>query len=165
MGNESLCKEYSQIRLYEPYFAVFSFEPAASAQEDDVPLTKRMAKIATPAKKPKIKEASTSKSKPDKQKDKKRKQERAEERPVKRRKPEPRGKSESQGKDEGKDVKWTTLMHSGVLFPPEYVAHGVKMTYEAKPVDLTSEQEEVGSHLCLTPLSQLHNSKHGYDTT
>ena len=119
----------------------------APVQEDDVPLTKRMAKVATPAKKPKLKEASSSKpkasAKPDKQKEQKRKQDRAEERPTKRRKSEPRGKSEARGKDEGKDAKWNTLRHSGVLFPPEYVAHCVKMTYDSKPVNLTPEQEEV----------------------
>lgn len=112
-----------------------------------MPLTKRIAKVAPPAKKPEPIEASASKSKassaPDQQKKKKRKQVDAEEKTAKRRKSEPRSKSESRGKDEGKDVKWTTLMHSGVLFPPEYVAHGIKMTYDGKPVDLTSDQEEV----------------------
>ena len=112
-----------------------------------MPLTKRIAKVATPANQPKFKEATGSKIKassaPDQQKKKKRKQVDAEEKTAKRRKSEPRSKSESRGKDEGKDVKWTTLMHSGVLFPPEYVAHGIKMTYDGKPVDLTSDQEEV----------------------
>eukprot|EP01116_Phalansterium_solitarium_P017919 TRINITY_DN4560_c0_g2_i1.p1 TRINITY_DN4560_c0_g2~~TRINITY_DN4560_c0_g2_i1.p1 ORF type:complete len:884 (-),score=373.03 TRINITY_DN4560_c0_g2_i1:328-2979(-) len=41
---------------------------------------------------------------------------------------------------EGK--KWLTLEHNGILFPPEYKAHGVKMLYDGKPVDLTPEQEE-----------------------
>lgn len=26
-------------------------------------------------------------------------------------------------------IRWTTLEHSGVLFPPEYQPHGVKMLY------------------------------------
>ncbi len=124
------------------------FQAVGGVQEDDVPLTKRIAKIATPVKKPKLSEAGSTKAKaaakPGEQKKKKKKrQEEAEQRPVKRRKSEPRAKSESRGKDEGKDVKWKTLMHSGVLFPPEYVAHGVKMTYDGKAVDLTPEQEEV----------------------
>ena len=42
------------------------------------------------------------------------------------------------------DVKWDTLVHSGVLFPPEYTPHGVKLLYAGQPVDLTPEQEEVG---------------------
>ncbi|KAL5576598.1 hypothetical protein UlMin_018297 [Ulmus minor] len=40
--------------------------------------------------------------------------------------------------------KWTTLVHNGVIFPPAYKPHGVKMLYNGKPVDLTPEQEEVG---------------------
>ena len=44
---------------------------------------------------------------------------------------------------EDKTVKWDTLEHSGVLFPPEYTPHGVKMLYDGKPVDLTPQQEEV----------------------
>lgn len=39
--------------------------------------------------------------------------------------------------------KWTTLVHNGVIFPPPYKPHGVKMLYKGRPVDLTPEQEEV----------------------
>lgn len=45
---------------------------------------------------------------------------------------------------EGK--KWRTLEHNGVLFPPEYKAHGVKMLYNGEPVDLTDEQEELATY-------------------
>lgn len=41
--------------------------------------------------------------------------------------------------------KWDTLRHAGVMFPPEYTPHGVKMLYEGRPVDLTPEQEEVAT--------------------
>ncbi|KAG5409224.1 hypothetical protein IGI04_005543 [Brassica rapa subsp. trilocularis] len=41
--------------------------------------------------------------------------------------------------------KWTTLVHNGVLFPPPYKCHGVKILYQGKPVDLTPEQEEVAT--------------------
>ncbi|KAL5573892.1 hypothetical protein UlMin_023489 [Ulmus minor] len=41
--------------------------------------------------------------------------------------------------------KWTTLVHNGVIFPPAYKPHGVKMLYNGKPVDLTPEQEEVAT--------------------
>ncbi|KAE9620210.1 hypothetical protein Lal_00019051 [Lupinus albus] len=41
--------------------------------------------------------------------------------------------------------KWTTLVHNGVIFPPLYQPHGVKMLYKGKPVDLTPEQEEVAT--------------------
>ncbi|KAK8633504.1 hypothetical protein V6N13_014349 [Hibiscus sabdariffa] len=41
--------------------------------------------------------------------------------------------------------KWSTLVHNGVIFPPPYKPHGIKMLYEARPVDLTPEQEEVAT--------------------
>lgn len=40
-------------------------------------------------------------------------------------------------------TKWKTLEHNGVIFPPPYKRHGVKILYQGKPVDLTPEQEEV----------------------
>ncbi|KAJ8429345.1 hypothetical protein Cgig2_008792 [Carnegiea gigantea] len=45
----------------------------------------------------------------------------------------------------GDGQKWTTLAHNGVIFPPPYMPHGVKMLYDGKPVDLTPEQEEVAT--------------------
>lgn len=39
--------------------------------------------------------------------------------------------------------KWTTLVHNGVIFPPSYKPHGIKILYKGKPVELTTEQEEV----------------------
>lgn len=50
----------------------------------------------------------------------------------------------------GDGQKWTTLVHNGVIFPPPYKPHGVKMLYKGKPVDLTSEQEEVLLSLSLS---------------
>ncbi|KAL6077821.1 DNA topoisomerase I [Balamuthia mandrillaris] len=44
-----------------------------------------------------------------------------------------------------KGVKWRTLEHNGVLFPPPYQPHGVKMMYDGEEVDLTPEQEEVAT--------------------
>lgn len=45
--------------------------------------------------------------------------------------------------------KWTSLVHNGVIFPPPYQTHRVKMLYKGKPVDLTPEQEEVPLlHMC-----------------
>ncbi|GMJ15977.1 MGOUN 1, TOPOISOMERASE 1, DNA topoisomerase I alpha, FASCIATA5 [Hibiscus trionum] len=41
--------------------------------------------------------------------------------------------------------KWSTLVHNGVIFPPSYKPHGVKMLYDGRPVDLTPEQEEVAT--------------------
>ncbi|MQL82354.1 hypothetical protein Taro_014828, partial [Colocasia esculenta] len=45
----------------------------------------------------------------------------------------------------GEGQKWTTLEHNGVIFPPPYKSHGVKMLYNGKPVNLTPEQEEVAT--------------------
>ncbi|KAF8410808.1 hypothetical protein HHK36_003345 [Tetracentron sinense] len=45
----------------------------------------------------------------------------------------------------GEGQKWTTLVHSGVIFPLPYKPHGVKMLYNGKPVELTPEQEEVAT--------------------
>ncbi|GAA5926054.1 hypothetical protein JCM10213_007356 [Rhodosporidiobolus nylandii] len=41
--------------------------------------------------------------------------------------------------------KWQTLEHNGVMFPPEYEPHGVKMKYDGKPVSLPPEAEEVAT--------------------
>ena len=42
-------------------------------------------------------------------------------------------------------IKWTTLEHAGVVFPPPYepLPQDVKMRYEGKPVSLKPEAEEV----------------------
>ncbi|CAN6548121.1 unnamed protein product [Malus baccata var. baccata] len=48
------------------------------------------------------------------------------------------------GSNDGQ-IKWTTLKHNGVIFPPPYNPHGVKMLYNGKPVTLTPEQEEVAT--------------------
>ncbi|KAJ4969452.1 hypothetical protein NE237_016153 [Protea cynaroides] len=45
----------------------------------------------------------------------------------------------------GEGQKWTSLVHNGVIFPPPYKPHGVKMLYNGQPVDLTPEQEEVAT--------------------
>ncbi|PNY11017.1 DNA topoisomerase 1-like protein [Trifolium pratense] len=39
--------------------------------------------------------------------------------------------------------KWTTLVHNGIIFPPPYKPHGIKILYKGKPVTLTPEQEEI----------------------
>nr|BAK32961.1 topoisomerase I [Ophiorrhiza ridleyana] len=45
----------------------------------------------------------------------------------------------------GEGQKWTTLVHNGVMFPPPYKPHGVKMLYKRQPLTLTPEQEEVAT--------------------
>ncbi|GAA5863944.1 hypothetical protein JCM3774_004426 [Rhodotorula dairenensis] len=43
------------------------------------------------------------------------------------------------------EQKWNTLEHNGVMFPPEYEPHGVRMKYNGKEVQLAPEAEEVAS--------------------
>ncbi|KWU42448.1 hypothetical protein RHOSPDRAFT_21228 [Rhodotorula sp. JG-1b] len=43
------------------------------------------------------------------------------------------------------EEKWKTLEHNGVMFPPEYEPHGVRMKYNGKEVQLAPEAEEVAS--------------------
>jgi len=97
----------------------------SSDSDDDVPLSQRK---KTPQKK---------KPAPQKQ-PVKRKREAASSEGAKR--PKREGSSKGSG-----TAKWNTLVHSGVLFPPEYEPHGVKMLYDGKPVELTPDQEEVAS--------------------
>jgi DNA topoisomerase-1 len=50
-------------------------------------------------------------------------------------------------KKEDDSVKWTTLEHSGVLFPPEYepLPKNVKLYYDGQPVQLHVDAEEVAT--------------------
>ncbi|KAF4994166.1 hypothetical protein FGRMN_5940 [Fusarium graminum] len=50
-------------------------------------------------------------------------------------------------KKENDDIKWKTLEHNGVLFPPEYepMPKHVKMRYDGQPVNLPIEVEEVAT--------------------
>lgn len=56
----------------------------------------------------------------------------------------------------GEGQKWTTLVHNGVIFPPLYKPHGVKMLYKGKPVDLTPEQEEVSLSISFQSVSDAY---------
>lgn len=40
-------------------------------------------------------------------------------------------------------MKWKTLQHNGILFPPEYKAQGIKLKIRGKPVKLSLLQEEM----------------------
>ena len=48
-------------------------------------------------------------------------------------------------KKEDDSIKWTTLQHNGVVFPPEYepLPANVKLFYDGKPVSLHPEAEEI----------------------
>jgi DNA topoisomerase-1 len=64
---------------------------------------------------------------------------------AKRARASPAGSSGKKRPGSAGEKKWTTLSHHGVLFPPEYEPHGVRMLYDGRPVDLTPEQEEVAT--------------------
>lgn len=40
-------------------------------------------------------------------------------------------------------MKWKTLQHNGILFPPAYEAHGIKIKIKGEDVDLNLNQEEM----------------------
>ncbi|KAJ5758246.1 uncharacterized protein N7511_006940 [Penicillium nucicola] len=64
---------------------------------------------------------------------------------------------EDQSKGDG-TIKWTTLEHSGVVFPPEYelLPKNVKMRYDGVPVTLEPEAEEVAGFFG-SMLNSAHN--------
>uniref|UniRef100_A0A7S2W7J0 DNA topoisomerase I n=1 Tax=Mucochytrium quahogii TaxID=96639 RepID=A0A7S2W7J0_9STRA len=49
-------------------------------------------------------------------------------------------------------TKWTTLEHNGVMFPPPYKSHGIKLIYDGREIELTPEQEEVATLYADMPL-------------
>lgn len=55
-------------------------------------------------------------------------------------------------------IKWTTLEHNGVVFPPEYepLPSNVKMLYDGVPVTLQPEAEEI-AHAFGSMLNSTHN--------
>ncbi|RGP81574.1 DNA topoisomerase i [Fusarium longipes] len=63
-------------------------------------------------------------------------------------------------KKEDDSIKWTTLEHNGVLFPPDYepLPEDVKMLYDGQPVTLAPEVEEVATFwvAMMTPASMHH---------
>ncbi|OHW92995.1 eukaryotic DNA topoisomerase I [Colletotrichum incanum] len=63
-------------------------------------------------------------------------------------------------KKEDDSIKWTTLEHNGVMFPPEYqpLPKNVKLLYDGKPVNLPIEAEEVAGFF-----GAMLNSKHNVD--
>eukprot|EP01045_Picozoa_sp_COSAG04_P022813 COSAG04_NODE_2632_length_3831_cov_528.225080_2_plen_581_part_00 len=49
--------------------------------------------------------------------------------------------------EEDENIKWRTMEHNGVLFPPPYAAHGKKLLYgpDKTPIEMTAEAEEVAT--------------------
>ena len=112
------------------------------SDDDDVPLSKRIASMASTIKVQKKK----TKADVEVQNKKKRKNGGSLGGVVVGKEEKKRKKSESsQQKQSTGEIRWKTLEHHGVMFPPEYVAHGVKMLYDGVPVELTAQQEEVAT--------------------
>lgn len=42
-------------------------------------------------------------------------------------------------------IKWTTLVHNAVIFPPEYEPHGIPLLYDGELVPLSTESEEIAT--------------------
>ncbi len=40
-------------------------------------------------------------------------------------------------------MKWKTLQHNGILFPPKYESLGIKIKINGQNIDLTLDQEEM----------------------
>ncbi|KAI2465073.1 hypothetical protein F4781DRAFT_410798 [Annulohypoxylon bovei var. microspora] len=61
-------------------------------------------------------------------------------------------------KKEDDSIKWTTLEHNGVLFPPEYepLPKNIKLIYDGTPVNLNIEAEEVAGFFG-SMLNSTHN--------
>lgn len=49
------------------------------------------------------------------------------------------------GDDSKQGIKWTTLSHNAVMFPPEYEPHGLPLIYNGRQVKLTAQAEEVAT--------------------
>lgn len=66
----------------------------------------------------------------------------------------------NQPKPEDDSVKWTTLEHNGVLFPPEYepLPKKVKLLYDGIPLELHIDAEEAASYFGIM-LSSENNTK------
>jgi len=53
--------------------------------------------------------------------------------------------SYSKSDDSKSKIKWHTLDHNGVVFAPKYCPHGIRMKYDGKELELTTDQEEIAT--------------------
>ncbi|KAI8065550.1 hypothetical protein BC940DRAFT_304395 [Gongronella butleri] len=136
-------------------------EEESSDDDDDMPLSKKIKKVkasaskAAPSKAPAPSKATASKKRTsDKASDvaststtkRVKKESKKDEDEVERYKWwEDQDNGDVNGDNGDGSIKWTQLIHQGVLFPPEYEPHGVKMKYDGQKVTLTPDAEEVAS--------------------
>ena len=60
-----------------------------------------------------------------------------------------------------KGLKWHTMEHAGVFFPPAYVPHGIALLYDGVPVVLTPAQEEAATfYAAISPEAQQLKDPH-----
>ena len=57
----------------------------------------------------------------------------------------PEEENDKNSEDEEETAKWKHMEHNGVLFPPEYEPHGIKIKYKGEEIELNPEQEEVAT--------------------
>ena len=58
---------------------------------------------------------------------------------------EENNKEESENENENETNRWNNLEHNGVLFPPSYIPHNIKILYKNSPINLNPEQEEIAT--------------------
>ena len=57
------------------------------------------------------------------------------------------------------EKRWTTLKHNGVLFPPEYVPHGIPIRYNGANFAMTPEEEEVATMFAVMKESDYYRNE------
>ena len=138
-----------------------SVKPESLDSDDDIPLARAKSKpvkrtkpesdsdedipLASKSKKPKFKQESSVKQEPNAvKKSSVKKRVKEEDLDVKPEEEDEEYRWWEAGQNDG-TVKWTTLEHNGVLFPPPYepLPKHVKMKYDGKEVSLPPEAEEV----------------------
>jgi len=121
-----------------------------SESDSDAPIAKKGKKVAAPAKKASA-AAKSAKVKEEEKEEKSNENSEEEEE-------EEEYRWWDAPKKEDDSIKWTTLEHNGVLFPPPYepLPSHVKLYYDGKPVNLHVEAEEVATFFG----SMLHATQH-----
>ena len=59
----------------------------------------------------------------------------------------------------GTKKKWKTLVHNGVVFPPEYIKHNIPIYYDNKPIILDKLSEEYATYYAKYLDSKYINNK------
>ncbi|KAL1324657.1 hypothetical protein AAHE18_13G106500 [Arachis hypogaea] len=151
-NSNSMNSSAKKSKISEPALSVkpkqssLKVEPKVEDDDDDVPISQRIKKSAT----------SANKSSSIKQVTKITKVNKASTKSFKKQAKNKKLKKSGSGSEYSKSTKllpssgdgqkkWTTLVHNGVIFPPPYKPHGIKMRYKDQDVDLTPEQEEVAT--------------------